>query len=85
MYSPKGGAQIAPPTPTPANALYQPTGSGNAIAQMMPIGQGRATNTISLRNQYNEYAIGMQEQGQEPMGFEEWAQANFPDQKILNQ
>lgn len=84
MYSPKGVSQTAPPTPTPGNALYAPSGDTNAIA-MMQVGQGRAPNTISLRNQYNDYAIGMQEQGQEPMGFEEWAGQNFPDQPILNQ
>lgn len=85
MYSPKGGAQIAPPTPTPSNALYQPSGSDNAIAQMMPIGQGRATNTIQLRQMYTDYAAQMQESGQEPMSFEQWAESQFPDQKILNQ
>lgn len=83
MYSPKGGSQTAPTTPTPSNALYTPTET-NAIA-LMQVGQGRGTNTISLRNQYNDYAIGMQEDGQQPMSFEEWAAANFPDQAILNQ
>lgn len=85
MYSPKGGSQTAPPTPTPSNALYQPTQGSNAIAQMMPIGQGRATNTIQLRQMYTDYATQMQENGQEPMPFEQWSASQFPDMQILNQ
>lgn len=83
MYSPKGGGNLYIPTSQPGNALATPTET-NAIAGMS-YGQNRAPNTISLRNQYNEYAVQMQSQGQEPLGFEEWAAQNFPDQKILNQ
>ena len=71
-------------SPGASNALYKDSG-GNTMSAMMPIGQGRATNTIDLRNKYNEYAMDMQSSGEQPMSFEEWAAANFPDQAILNQ
>lgn len=48
-------------------------------------GQGRAPNTLQLRNLYTEYATQMQSQGQQPMDFESWAGQQFPGKPILNQ
>lgn len=48
-------------------------------------GQNRAPNTLRLRNAYNNYVIDEQQNGRQAMPFEQWAQTNFPDIKILNQ
>ena len=55
----------------------------NPLTQLT--GQGRAPNTVKLRAQYNKYAIKEQEDGKEPMKFEQWAKENYPDMKILEQ
>lgn len=49
------------------------------------VGQGRAPNTLQLRNLYTNYAVEAQSQGQQPMDFETWAMQNFPEKPILNQ
>lgn len=49
------------------------------------MGQGRAPNTLQLRNMYSEYAIQQQSAGQQPMDFETWAGQMFPGKQILNQ
>lgn len=54
----------------------------NAISAMMA-GQNRAPNTIKLRNLYTDYASQSMERGEQPMAFEDWAKANYPDHKIL--
>jgi len=48
-------------------------------------GQNRAPNTIVLRKHYNNYVIDTQSNGGTPMSFDQWAKANYPDMKILNQ
>ena len=48
-------------------------------------GQARAPNTVDLRNQWMRYASEAQMNGIQPLEFEQWAQQNYPDRKIINQ
>ncbi len=67
--------------------------TGKAEKVKFEIGQGRAPNTIRLRNEYEKYRIdaetgepgGNEKEGKsEPvLPFREWAKKNYPDVKIL--
>jgi len=57
----------------------------NYLQTAMNQSQGRAPNTLKLRNAYNSYVLGEQEIGNEPLRFEAWAKQNYPDMKILSQ
>lgn len=52
----------------------------NELASLADISLGSglasmAKSTIALRKQYNQYAMQAQENGQEPMSFEEWVKS----------
>lgn len=50
---------------------------------MLSAGQGRATNTIKLRNEYTRWVINRQSEGLDVLPFEKWAAEFHPDKKIL--
>lgn len=53
-------------------------------ATMISVGQGRATNTVKLRNQYTRWVIDQQSEGLNTMPFEKWVAEFHPDKKILS-
>ena len=52
---------------------------------MISVGQGRATNTVKLRNDYTRYVVDQQSQGMDVLPFEKWAEKFHPGKKILKQ
>jgi len=57
----------------------------NYLQNAMNQAQGRAPNTIKLRQMWTDYAANEQANGNEPLRFEDWARQNYPDMKILSQ
>ncbi len=52
---------------------------------LMSAGQGRAQNTIKLRNEYTRYVVDQQSQGMSFLPFNEWVETFHPHKKILKQ
>jgi hypothetical protein len=46
-------------------------------------GQGRAPNTVKLRNEYTKARLEAETEGKPIEPFVEWAKKNYPDVKIL--
>jgi len=57
----------------------------NYLQSAMNQSQGRAPNTIKLRQMYNDYKINEESAGNQSLSFEDWAKQNYPDMKILSQ